>query len=374
VPSSWTEVRRLFAEAIELPPARRDELLGRACGADGALRAEVRALLDAHDALTTEDGGEREFLAPLDAARAVTLLDAGRAVGPYRVVRELGRGGMGVVYLAERADGEPGGRVALKLVKRGMDSDEIHRRFLAERRILARLGHPHIARLLDGGVTEEGQPWFALEYVDGVPITAHCDRRALSVPERLRLFRDVCGAVAHAHAEHVVHRDLKPSNVLVTADGAPKLLDFGIAKVLRVGSAEAGEETLTPLGARVLTPEYAAPEQVRGDPVTAATDVYALGALLYELLTGRRAHRFTRDAPEEVARIICAVDPAPPGVAADLDAVVLRALHKDPARRYPTVDALLAALDRCDAAGGARPGSALARARRALAGWRARWR
>ena len=261
----------------------------------------------------------------------------GVAVGPYRVVRELARGGMGAVYLAERADGQFEQRVALKLIKRGMDSEEIHRRFLAERQILARLNHAHIARFYDGGMTAEGQPWFAMEYVDGQPLTRHCEERRLSVAERLRLFRDVCDAVRYAHQNLVVHRDLKPSNILVTSSGEVKLLDFGIAKLLE----SEGAEQLTRTDLRALTPEYAAPEQVRGEPVTTATDVYALGGVLYELLTGRRACRFDRHTPAEIERVICTTDPAAPGISGDLDTIVLKALQKAPARRYPSAEALL---------------------------------
>jgi len=268
-------------------------------------------------------------------------------IGPYRVVRELARGGMGVVYLAERADGQFEQRVALKLMKRGMDSEEIHQRFLAERQILAQLTHPHIARLLDGGVSNEGQPYFAIEYVDGTAITAHCEARQLGVEQRLRLFLDVCDAVRYAHQNLVVHRDLKPSNILVTADGQAKLLDFGIAKLLR---QETGETGLTQTGLRVMTPEYAAPEQVLGEPVTTATDVYALGAVLYELLTGRRAHHLQSRTPTEVERVICEVEPEAPSAVTtgalrkrlrgDLDTIALTALKKEPERRYPTVEQL----------------------------------
>jgi eukaryotic-like serine/threonine-protein kinase len=281
-------------------------------------------------------------------------MSEGRRIGPYRVVRELARGGMGVVYLAERADGQFQQRVALKLIKRGMDSEEIHQRFLAERQILAQLNHPHIARLLDGGVSAEGQPYFAIEYVDGTGLTAHCDARQLGLEERLRLFLDVCDAVRYAHQNLVVHRDLKPSNILVTADGQVKLLDFGIAKLL--GPGQRGEPGLTQTGLRVMTPEYAAPEQVLGEPVTTATDVYALGAVLYELLTGQKAHRLERDTPAEIARVICTTAPAPPSTMAtpelrsqlrgDLDTIVLTALRKEPDRRYSTVDQLAGDLRR----------------------------
>src|SRR5690349_8188271 len=345
----WDEADRLFDQALELPPAERPDWLARACGANVALRAQVEALLRA-------DASAGRFLG-LGAVRcAAPLMDGpdtapadGLRIGPYRVVRELARGGMGVVYLAERADGQFEQQVALKLIKRGMDSDEIHRRFLAERQILAQLSHPHIARLLDGGVTDGGQPWFAIEYVDGAPITAHCAAHRLATDDRLRLFLDVCGAVRHAHQHLVVHRDLKPSNILVTAAGDAKLLDFGIAKLLR--DAGPGESGLTVTGYRVMTPQYAAPEQVSGAPVTTATDVYALGAVLYELLTGRPAHRLESYTPTEVERVICAVEPEPPSAAVDdsalrrrlrgdLDTIILTALRKSPERRYATVDQL----------------------------------
>ena len=277
------------------------------------------------------------FLSPIIAASSDGTGMDGRQVGPYRIVRELARGGMGAVYLAERCDGQFEQQVALKLIKRGMDSDEILRRFLAERQILARLNHPHIARFYDGGVTAEGQPWFAMEYVPGRPLTRHCEERRLGVPERLRLFQDVCDAVRYAHQNLVVHRDLKPSNILVSEAGEVKLLDFGIAKLLESGD----DDQLTRTDLRALTPEYAAPEQVRGQPVTTATDVYALGGVLYELLTGRRATRFERHTPAELERVICTVPPPPPGVSGDLDTIVLKALQKDPARRYPSAEALL---------------------------------
>ncbi len=275
-------------------------------------------------------------------------------IGPYRLVRELGQGGMGIVYLAERADGQFEQHVALKLVKRGMDSDEILRRFLAERQVLARLSHAHIARLLDGGVTAEGQPYFAMEYVDGVPLHRYCEERSLGFDDRLRLFREVCEAVQYAHRSLVVHRDLKPSNILVTSAGETKLVDFGIAKLLYKDGAD---HSVTRTDQRLMTPDYAAPEQVRGDPVTTATDVYALGAILYQLLTGQPPHRFTGCSKAERYRIILEVEPDPPSgivrrtaegrrLRGDLDFIVLKALRKDPARRYPSVEALLDDLER----------------------------
>jgi serine/threonine-protein kinase len=367
-------------------------------------------LIELAESSSEEAGGESggflespalAFAAPLlsGSTRASKGLD-GTVVGPYRILRELARGGMGAVYLAERADGQFEQRVALKLIKRGMDSDEIHRRFLAERQILARLSHPHIARLLDGGVSADDRPYFAMEYVEGVPLTAYCDERRLGVDQRLRLFADVCQAVRHAHQNLVIHRDLKPSNILVTVEGEVKLLDFGIAKLVHQDSGPG--TALTAFGIRAMTPEYAAPEQVRGEPVTTATDVYALGAILYELLTGHRVHRIQRGTLQELEQVICEATPETPSAAVarteeitladglrgtvtpdtvskaraieparlrrllsgDLDTIVLKALHKVPARRYSSADALLADLQRYEAGQPvlARPDSGLYRA------------
>ena len=379
----WRRVAELLDEALELSPAERERFLGGACGGDAALRREVEALLAA-DAEASPLLDTPLSMAALLAAGAGghdggALIDA--RIGPYRVVRELGRGGMGAVYLAERADGQFEHRVALKLVRGGFESADLVRRFLDERQILARLEHPHIARLLDGGVTDDGIPYFVMEYVEGEPITAHCDRHRLPVDARLRLFTAVCEAVAHAHRNLVVHRDLKPSNILVTPDGQVKLLDFGIAKLLGDG-AQDQDSSQTRTGVYLLTPEYAAPEQVRGEPVTTATDVYALGAVLYELLSGRRAQSFSQRSPAELARVVGEVTPPPPSQAmarrarregvdvpgagptevaaargidpgrleralrGDLDAIVMHALRKEPRQRYASVEALLADLER----------------------------
>jgi serine/threonine-protein kinase len=353
----WRRLVPLLDEALELPEEDRSAYLTRVCGGDAALRADLEALLAADSAAESFlEGSAGSYFGALAAAAAepVTVepgLAPGTRVGPYHIVREVARGGMGAVYLAERGDAQFEQRVALKLVRPGMDSAEVHRRFLAERQILARLGHPNIARLLDGGLTDDGRPWFAMEYVEGQSFITWCDGRRLGLPERLALFERVGDAVRYAHQNLVVHRDLKPSNILVTESGEVKLLDFGIAKVLGEGGEPAGETPATRTQIRVLTPEYAAPEQVRGDPVTTATDVYALGAVLYELLTGRRAHRFERGGAAEVERVVCQTDPQPPSVAADaararglkgdLDTIVLTALRKDPARRYSSAEALL---------------------------------
>jgi Tol biopolymer transport system component/predicted Ser/Thr protein kinase len=351
----WPEVERILDLVLEVAPEQRPALLDRTCTGDPELRAEVEALLAGAEASVFFESAAVDFADPLVEAEVSGR--TGEFFGPYRLVRELGHGGMGLVYLAERADGQFQQRVALKLIKRGMDSDEIQRRFLAERQVLASLNHPHIARLLDGGVTADGQPWFAMEYVEGVPLSRYCDERNLGIDQRLELFRKICKAVQHAHQSMVVHRDLKPGNILVTRDGEIKLLDFGIAKVLR---AHADDDSLTHTGDRLMTPDYAAPEQVCGGPVTIATDVYALGAILYLLLTGQPAHKFAGATRTERDRVICEVEPEAPSaavrgtardrwrrqLAGDLDTIVLKALRKEPARRYPSVDALLEDLER----------------------------
>jgi serine/threonine-protein kinase len=364
----------VFAAVLERPPEERAAHLGEACAGQPALLAELTSLLAAHI-------GAGGFLERIDTTGAAALFEPpgedtaaeGRLVGPYRILGELGRGGMGTVYLAARADGAFEQDVALKLVKRGMDSEAILERFRRERQIVARLEHPHIARLLDGGASEDGQPYFAMECVRGTPLTEYCDARRLAVGERLRLFEQACGAVQYAHGRLVVHRDLKPSNILVTEDGELKLLDFGIAKLL----TEEGTGVATALtreGAPPLTPEYAAPEQFRDEPVTTAADVYALGVVLYELLAGRRPHERAgkapsiADAPEpdrpsaavvrrvEVSRGDNAAERVEPEtvaaarsttperlrrmLAGDLDTIVLQALRFEPVRRYSSAGAM----------------------------------
>jgi serine/threonine-protein kinase len=271
-------VRRLLDEA----PTDRETWLAEACAGDAGLLDAARVLLGAdekRDAMLDTPLGVAAYALPDEIDSAI-----GERVGPYRLIDELGRGGMGAVYSAERVDGIAGHRVAIKMIKRGMDSDEMIRRFRQEREILARLIHPHIARLLDGGIEARGRLWFAMELVDGKPITQACEERGLGLRERIRYFLDVCEAVQFAHINLVVHRDLKPSNVLLDASDSVKLLDFGIGKILDVEGAQRTHSQV-----RMLTPEFAAPEQVRGDPVTTATDVYQLGLLLTELLAGCRS-------------------------------------------------------------------------------------
>ncbi len=374
-PAQWQQVKALFEEILDQAPADRAAFLDAACP-DEALRREVEALLASHEEATAEGRFESPMFEEtgFDEPVAASSMRAGQRVGAYRIVEEIARGGMGAVYLAERADAQFDKRVAVKLVRHGLDSDALRRRFRAERQILARLEHPHIARLLDGGMTETGLPFLVMEYIEGVRIDQYCNDHQLSTSERLELFLTVCDAVQYAHQNLVVHRDLKPSNMLVTKQGAVKLLDFGIAKLLDEDAAtDSGDELpLTRTGMRMMTPQYAAPEQVRADLVTTATDVYALGIILYELLSGQRPYRLGGLSPGEVERVICDEEPARPSTAVtrpadtgatrpatpeeisrmratepdklrrllsgDLDTIVLKALRKDPARRYLSVE------------------------------------
>ena len=346
-PARWRQVKDILQEASTLPASDRTSFLDRACKGDSALRTEVEELLEASD-----QAGE--FLnAPALAQTAAaghlaTAMEgslAGSQVGHYRVIEEIGRGGMAVVYKAVRED-DFRQEVALKVMKRGMDTDELLERFRHERQILAQLNHHNIARLMDGGTTADSRPYFVMEFVEGQPVTEYCEQRQLSLEQRLRLFLKICSAVEYAHQNLVIHRDLKPANILVDAGGEPKLLDFGIAKVF---SSDAPEKTagLTAAQARLLTPEYASPEQVRGERITIATDIYALGAVLYELLTGSKAHQIESTAALELERAICLSEPVKPSERAasgrkelarqlrgDLDNIALKALEKQPERRY----------------------------------------
>jgi len=346
-PERWQRIEALFDAVLDRPPGEREAFLERACAGDRALRDEVDSLRAAYEA----DPGFLE--APLVEApalpTAVEGIEGEQHIGPYRLIRPLGRGGMGQVYLAERNDDAFSRYVALKIIRRGLDTDDFLRRFRVERQILARLSHPGIARLFDGGTTDAGRPYFVMEYVEGKSITAYCDHNDLSVEARLRLFRRVCVAVHHAHQNLVVHRDLKPSNILVDPKGQPKLLDFGIAKLL--DPAQTGlATTLTQTGRRVMTPAYASPEQLCAEGVTTASDVYALGVLLYELLAGCRPYRLDDRSPREVERVICEDTPERPSEATagrrarqlrgDLDTMILKAIRKEPERRYASAGQL----------------------------------
>lgn len=372
---------RVFDAALDLPTDERAAFVDGACAGDPELHAAVSRLLRAHErAAEFLVAPAIDLAAPLlgDPACALgnRVLPPPERVGSFRIVREVGRGGMGAVYLAERDDAQFRQRVALKLVRADPGTEYLVQRFLEERQILASLEHPHIARLLDGGITPEGLPFFAMEYVEGAPIDRYCDARQLGVDERLKLFLDVCDAVQYAHRNLVVHRDLKPSNILVTepakpvpetseaeAGGQVKLLDFGIAKLLDPGRAASVGSTI--IGARMLTPAYASPEQIRGETVTTASDVYTLGVLLYELLTGCHPAGAPDGPPHEVERRILEQEPERPSAAAtrsagpaaargtsperlrrrlrgDLDTIVLQALRKEPERRYATAEQLAA--------------------------------
>lgn len=370
--SRWEKLQALFAEATSLPASARAEFLRDACGEDDALYRELLAILQADDVnkQTSDDYfNVRDFIDP-DKALENERIDS------WQLIRRIGVGGMGSVFLATRADGSFEQTVALKVVKKGMDTESVIRRFQTERQILARLEHPHIARVIDGGITEDGRPYFVMEYVDGLPIVEYCDQHCLGVRERLALFRSVCDAVHHAHQSLVVHRDLKPSNILVTADGTPKLLDFGIAKLLD----EPDEHHRTRTGMLMLTPAYASPEQLQNQSVTTQTDVYALGVILYELLSGRRPFEVGRSA-EEMKKLILDSDPLRPSTAltqqplrrdgdaittveqvskarglradglrrrieGDLDTICLKALRKEPAMRYASANQMATDIER----------------------------
>jgi serine/threonine-protein kinase len=375
----WAQIQEVFDRVADLEPAARAEILASVRGTDHDLAAQVEALLAA-DARphTLLDGASPPLLSlsGLSAAEDEPVpneddgadLMEGQRVGPWRILQRIGSGGMGAVYRAERDDGAFEQTVALKLIKRGLDTDEIIRRFRAERQILAGLEHPNIARLVDGGLTDGGGPWFAMEFVEGEPIDAWCDHRRYTVDQRLGLFLTVCDAVDYAEQRLVIHRDLKPRNILVTSGGDVKLLDFGVAKVLAVEEESAEQTDLTRAGARVMTPAYAAPEQLRGSAVSTATDAYQLGVILYELLTGQRPHgtvaslqeleqavlRTQPDRPSDLVRHTRSA-PASDGAAhddtvserratrrdrlrrrleGDLDNICLMALRKEPERRY----------------------------------------
>jgi serine/threonine protein kinase len=367
-PEFWQQLKSVFNSALDLAPEQRPAYLAEACAGDDELRRRVDGLLASHEnagpflrSPAVVDAGLVASAEPTSVTEAEGRV--GQRIGPYEIIRELGHGGMGTVFLAVRADDQYRKLVAIKLVNRGMDTDLILRRFIVERQILANLEHPNIASLLDGGSTQDGLPYFVMEYIEGQPITDYCDEQRFTIAQRLALFRQVCEALQYAHQNLVVHRDIKPGNILVTVEGVPKLLDFGIAKLLNPGWAtETGDATASMV--RLLTPEYASPEQFRGLSITTATDVYSLGLVLYELLSGHHPYHLSSRQPEEIARLILEEEPEKPSAAAtrgqgdaetrretnsqseirnpkslrgDLDNIVLKALRKEPQRRYASV-------------------------------------
>jgi serine/threonine protein kinase/tetratricopeptide (TPR) repeat protein len=371
----WQQIKQVFHRVVELPAAERSRFLNNHC--NQTLREEVESLLASHDEA-------RDFIEPSEYEETGTPLSAGlcksrlqQRIGAYRIIGELGQGGMGMIFLACRADDEFHKEVAIKVVHSGTDTDFIIRRFRTERQILAQLEHPNIARLIDGGTTEDGLPYFVMEYVEGLPLLDYCNSHRLSISERLMLFRNVCSAVQYAHQNLIVHRDLKPGNILVTADGTPKLLDFGIAKLL-ASTTPALASQVTATAMRLMTPAYASPEQVRGEAITTASDIYSLGVVLYELLTGHRPYQLTDSFPQAFPQVILEQQPERPSAAiqratsesaatpgaktktiesisqlrdcqpeklrrqltGDLDNIVLMALRKEPERRYHSVEQL----------------------------------
>ncbi len=362
-PDAFRRAKEIFQAALERPAGGRASFVEAASAGDPDVMAEVASLL----AVAADAGGfldEARLPAlprheGLEGAAVPALPVERRRIGPYTILREIGRGGMGSVFLAERSDREYRGLVALKLVKRGMDTDFILQRFRSERQILASLNHPNIARLLDGGTTDDGLPYFVMEYIEGEHLTDYCRERQLPLRNRIELFRTVCSAVQFAHRNLIVHRDIKPSNLLVTPDGVPKLLDFGLAKVLDTErSGESSYRTIAGIG--IFTPEYASPEQVRTEAVTTASDVYSLGVVLYELLAGIHPYRRPETDPAALIEAILDREPAAPSATAssigdaararalegDLDTILLTALRKEPERRYSTVEKLSADLGR----------------------------
>ncbi len=372
LPEHWQKIKPILEEAIEIPAASRSAFLDKACLDDSVLRKEIEHLLDYED--TQADLLEKTAFSAIENdfnRNGKNLI--GKQIGNYKILEELGTGGMGAVFLATRADGAFEQKAALKLIKCGMDSDAVLQRFFNERQILASLEHPNIAHLIDGGTTDNDLPYFVLEYVEGEPITEYAKRRNLDLEEKLKMFREVCAAVSFAHQNLVIHRDLKPSNILITKDGKVKLLDFGIAKLLKADASDA----VTATQMQVFTPEYASPEQIRGEKLTTATDVYSLGVILYELLTGNRPFNTQGKNISEIIKEVCETEPArpssvvsgqwsvvgsdtksngqrtansgqntnpkaqitnPKSLRGDLDNIILQALRKEPERRYSSVE------------------------------------
>ena len=335
--NDWSEIERVVGEALELPEPERRVYIENA-GLPNGIRRRAESLLDA---CRRSDGYLEEPPVLLDLAEAPAGERVGSHCGSWRLTGVLGSGGMGTVYRAERDDQQFSQVAAVKVIGAGPVGASLERRFREERQILARLEHPNIARLIDGGVANDGSSYLVMEYVDGALIGAWCRERSLDTRDRLRLFRKVCEAVGYAHQNLVVHCDLKPGNILITPDGVPKLLDFGIARFL------ARDDEVTATLWKPMTPDYASPEQIRGVPLSIASDVYSLGVLLYELLTGNRPYRLAGKTLDEVLEIVCEREPEKPQTGAkDLDAIVLKAIRKEPARRYSSAGELSADIGR----------------------------
>jgi eukaryotic-like serine/threonine-protein kinase len=352
-PERWQHVKDVFSHACALDAVARDAYLSDACELDSELRSHVDSLIAANAKPDAVLDYAAVHYAPTFEPQSPEDPWLGKQVGAYQLVACLGRGGMGAVYRARRVDAEYENEVAIKLVRAGFGTDLVLQRFRAERQILANLGHPNIARLLDGGATEGGEPFLVLELVDGEPIDEYCDKHILSIGERLRLFRDVCAAVSFAHRHLVVHRDLKPANVLVTAEGAIKLLDFGVAKLMQAIPEPGAPAEATQTALRAMTPAFSSPEQILGLPVTTASDVYSLGVVLYHLLAGCSPYRGRLGSTHDAIREVCETEPLSPSMAAaelshrgvarapldrDLDDITLRALRKEPDKRYSSVE------------------------------------
>lgn len=348
-PERWRQIETVYESVVDLPPEVRHDKLADLCGTDRTLQDEVETLIES-------TGGASDSLRRAVASEANRLFSSsnqqGRRLGTYRLLELIGEGGMGAVFRAMRIDAEFKRVVAIKILHRGLCTTHAAARFRDERQILATLDHPGIVKLLDGGSTDDGLPYLVMEHLEGAPITRFARDHALSTRKRVELFAKVCAAVQYAHQMLVIHRDLKPSNIIVDTAGEPKLLDFGIAKLLDEG---ASREAQTRTGASMLTPEYASPEQARGEPVATASDVYSLGAVLYDLLADRPPHKLADSALESL-RLICETEPARPSmsapverratIAGDLDNIVLKALQKEPARRYASVAQLADDLQR----------------------------
>jgi serine/threonine protein kinase len=351
-PERWQHVKKVFNDACALDAPAREAYLSNACAGDTELRFQVDSLIAANASTgAVLDHAAGHYVPPFEPPPEDPWL--GRQVGAYQLVACIGRGGMGSVYRARRADAEYENEVAIKLVRAGYGTDLVLQRFRAERQILANLGHPNIARLLDGGATASGEPFLVLELVDGEPIDEYCDKHNLSIDERLKLFRDVCSAVSYAHRHLVVHRDLKPANILVTAEGTIKLLDFGVAKLLQAIPEDGAPVEATQTSLRAMTPAFSSPEQILGLPVTTASDVYSLGVVLYHLLAGCSPYRSKLGSTRDAIREVCETEPLRPSLAAaqvarkgatlgqpdrDLDDITLRALRKEPDKRYSSVE------------------------------------